>query len=202
MLALIAPYSDGEGLFLPDTYQYQRGDSDLDVLTQAYRLMQSHLTDLWETRRRDLLLASPYEALILASIVERETGVARERARIAGVFLRRLQRGMRLQTDPSVIYGLGAEFDGNLTRRQLRDSANPYNTYRHDGLPPTPIALPGRAALRAVFEPADGSALYFVARGDGSHAFSDTLAAHQKAVREFQLQRRADYRSSPRGAER
>ena len=143
------------------------------------------------------MLSSPYAALTLASIVERETGVAGERTQIAGVFLRRLERGMRLQTDPTVIYGLGDDYDGDLKRRHLRDTTNPYNTYAIHGLPPTPIALPGEAALRAVFAPADGEALYFVAKGDGSHAFSATLEEHEDNVRRYQLTRRADYRSSP-----
>lgn len=202
LLALVAPHADPEGLFLPETYQYRRGDSDLDVLAQAHGLMRTLLAELWASRRPDLPYDSPYEALVLASIVERETGVAAERARIAGVFLRRLQRGMRLQTDPAVIYGLGAAFDGNLTRAHLRDPGNRYNTYRHRGLPPTPIALPGRAALRAAFDPAPGEALYFVARGDGSHHFSRTLEEHQRAVREYQLKRRDGYRSAPLESER
>jgi UPF0755 protein len=197
LLELVAPASDTEGYFLPETYQYERGDTDLTILAQANALMRETLAALWRERDPALPLESPHQALILASIVERETGVPTERPAIAGVFLRRLQRGMRLQTDPTVIYGLGEGFDGNLTRRHLRDEENPYNTYRHHGLPPGPIALPGRAALRAVFAPAEGSALYFVARGDGSHAFSDTLAAHEAAVAEYQLRRRDDYRSTP-----
>jgi UPF0755 protein len=133
----------------------------------------------------------------LASIVEKETGVAIERPQIAGVFLRRLVKGMRLQTDPTVIYGLGDDFDGNLKRQHLRDASNPYNTYSIAGLPPTPIALVGEAALRAVFEPDDSESLYFVAKGDGSHAFSTNLAEHEENVRRYQLTRRKDYRSAP-----
>jgi UPF0755 protein len=133
----------------------------------------------------------------MASIIERETGLPQERAEIAGVFVRRLQKKMRLQTDPTVIYGLGDSFDGNLRRSHLDDDTNPYNTYRHRGLPPSPIALPGRAAIRAALQPAAGSALYFVARGDGGHVFSNTLAEHNAAVRKYQLRRRADYRSTP-----
>jgi UPF0755 protein len=197
LLTLASPRSTAEGLFLPDTYQYQRGDTDLDVLTHAHTLLLRELEVMWSQRAPGLPYDDPYEALILASIVERETGVAAERSRIASVFLHRLQRGMRLQTDPAVIYGLGSDFDGNLTRSHLRDDANPYNTYRHHGLPPSPIALPGRAALEAALHPAEGDALYFVARGDGSHEFSSSLEAHERAVRAFQLQRRADYRSSP-----
>jgi UPF0755 protein len=132
----------------------------------------------------------------MASIVERETGLPEERGAIAGVFVRRLQRGMRLQTDPTVIYGLGDRFDGNLTRAHLRDGTNPYNSYRHGGLPPGPIALPGRAAIHAALHPEEGDALYFVARGDGGHAFSATLEAHQQAVRKYQLNRSKNYRST------
>ena len=133
----------------------------------------------------------------MASIIEKETGVASERPVIAGVFVRRLQRNMRMETDPTVIYGLGADFDGNLTRRHLRDRSNPYNTYRQKGLPPGPIALAGRAAINAALHPAEGTELYFVARGDGSHYFSSTLEEHNAAVRRYQLSRRDDYRSSP-----
>ena len=133
----------------------------------------------------------------MASIVEKESAIAAERDIIAGVFVRRLQQRMRLQTDPTVIYGLGESFDGNLRRSHLRDVANPYNSYRHHGLPPTPIALPGAGALQAAVHPAPGDALYFVARGDGSHQFSATLEAHQAAVRQYQLRRRSDYRSTP-----
>ncbi|MEC8444580.1 MAG: endolytic transglycosylase MltG, partial [Pseudomonadota bacterium] len=134
---------------------------------------------------------------VMASIIEKETGVGSERPTIAGVFVRRLQSNMRLETDPTVIYGLGPDFDGNLTRKHLRDRSNPYNTYRNKGLPPGPIALAGRAAIHAALHPAPGKALYFVAKGDGSHYFSETLSEHNKAVREYQLSRRADYRSSP-----
>ena len=133
----------------------------------------------------------------MASIIEKETGQAAEREQIAGVFVRRLQRGMRLETDPTVIYGLGADYRGNLRRRHLQDGSNPYNTYRRRGLPPGPIALPGGAAIRAAMHPAAGDALFFVAKGDGSHEFSETLEQHQAAVRQYQLRRRADYRSSP-----
>jgi UPF0755 protein len=199
LLALVSPAENAEGLFLPETYQYQRGDSDLDILRQAHTLLSERLAALWEQRDPSLPYDSPLDAVIMASIVERETGVPEERERIAGVFLRRLDRRMRLQTDPTVIYGLGDAFDGNLTRSHLRDSDNPYNTYRHHGLPPGPIALPGAAALYAVFHPANEDALYFVARGDGSHVFSATLADHERAVADYQLRRRADYRSSPAG---
>jgi UPF0755 protein len=195
--ALTADYPAPEGLFLPETYRFVRGDSDWGILQRAYAAMQRTLRDAWELRDQPLPLETPYEALILASIIERETGVPAEREEIAGVFVRRLQRGMRLQTDPTVIYGLGPEFDGNLRRDHLRDASNRFNTYRHDGLPPTPIALPGAAAISAALHPAPGETLYFVARGDGSHEFSSTLEAHERAVRKYQLQRRQDYRSRP-----
>jgi UPF0755 protein len=174
-----------EGLFFPDTYHYHLGMRDIDVLQAAYRRMQQILAEEWERRAPDLPYRDSYEALIMASLIERETGLASERAQIAGVFVRRLQRGMLLQTDPTVIYGLGEAFDGNLTRAHLK-SPGPYNTYMNPGLPPTPIALPGRAAIAAALHPEPGDALYFVARGDGSHVFSATLEAHNRAVREFQ----------------
>mgnify|MGYP002834450351 FL=1 len=185
-----------EGLFYPDTYQFRRGDSDLDVLVRAYQRMQALLHQAWQDRAPDLPYTTPYEALIMASIVEKETAVPAERAEIAGVFVNRLRRNMRLQTDPTVIYGLGSAFDGNLTRAHLRAS-NPYNTYRIRGLPPTPIANPALPAIEAALHPATTEALYFVAKGDGSHQFSRTLQQHQQAVRRYQHQRRADYRSSP-----
>lgn len=186
-----------EGWFLPETYFFVRGDSDADILTRANLLMREALNDAWQSRDDDLPLANPYEVLILASIVERETSVAAERESIAGVFVRRLEKGMRLQTDPSVIYGLGENYKGNLRRSHLRDDKNPWNTYRIPGLPPTPIALPGKAALNATVHPEEGGDLYFVAKGDGYHAFAETLEAHQSNVQRYQLQRRADYRSTP-----
>ena len=197
LLAMTGREDSAEGLFLPETWSYTRGDSDLDILQRSHLALNELLTSLWGQRPEGSMLSSPYAALTLASIVEKETGVASERTQIAGVFLRRLERGMRLQTDPTVIYGLGDDYDGDLKRRHLRDTTNPYNTYAIHGLPPTPIALPGEAALRAVFSPADGEALYFVAKGDGSHAFSATLEEHEDNVRRYQLTRRADYRSSP-----
>ena len=175
-----------EGRFFPDTYYFTRGSSDLDILRRAYAAMERVLAEEWETRADGLPIASPYEALILASVIEKETGLAPERAEIAGVFIRRLRLGMRLQTDPTVIYGLGESFGGNLRRADLRNE-HPYNTYVHAGLPPTPIALAGRAAIRAALNPADGETLYFVARGDGSHEFSVTLQEHNRAVRKYQL---------------
>ena len=185
-----------EGRLFPDTYAYSRGDSDLDILRRAYEKMNNVLAEEWAGRSDDLPYETPYEALIMASIIERETGVPEERPDIAGVFVRRLERGMRLQTDPTVIYGMGDAYEGRITRRDLR-THTPYNTYRISGLPPTPIALPGRAAIHAAVHPAEGDTLYFVARGDGSHTFSRTLEDHRRAVREYQLNRREDYRSWP-----
>jgi len=197
ILGLVEPRSEPEGLFFPDSYFFSRGTSDWQLLKRAHEAMTDVLASEWENRAEDLPYESPYEALIMASIVERETGVPAERGEIAGVFVRRLRKGMRLQTDPTVIYGLGEGFDGNLRRVNLRDDSNPYNTYRHAGLPPSPIALPGRASIHAALHPAQGDALYFVARGDGSHTFSATLAQHEAAVRKYQLRRKKDYRSSP-----
>ena len=177
-----------EGQFLPETYNYTRGVKDVEVLKRAHRALRAVLEAEWEKRAPDLPVTSEYEALVLASIIEKETGVAHERAQIAGVFVRRLRLGMKLQTDPTVIYGLGTNYNGNLTRRHLED-ATPYNTYAIFGLPPTPIALPGRAAIHAALQPADGDALYFVARGDGSHVFSASLSEHNRAVARYQLGR-------------
>ena len=199
LLALAAPHASAEGLFFPDTYQFTRGDTDLDVLLRAHARTLAILEREWSGRQDGLPLTSSYEALILASIVERETGLTAERERIAGVFVRRLQQGMRLQADPTVIYGLGQSFDGNLRRSHLEDASNPYNSYRHFGLPPTPIALPGEAALRAVLHPEAGDAMYFVARGDGSHEFSARLEQHNEAVRRFQLSGGDRYRITPGG---
>ena len=180
-----------EGRFLPDTYLFPRGMTDADFLGRAYASMQESLQREWATRDKDLPYASPYEALILASIVEKETGIAAERPRIAGVFVRRLKQGMRLQTDPTVIYGMGKSFDGDIRLGDLRKDT-PYNTYTRDGLPPTPIALPGVDAIRAVLHPAGGKELFFVAKGDGSHHFSVNLDEHNRAVREYQLKRKND----------
>lgn len=185
-----APGEDPEGRFLPQTYLFPRGYSDLDLLRRAHDNMQAVLASAWPQRDDDLPLETPYQALILASIVEKETARADERGRIAGVFVRRLRIGMPLGTDPTVIYGLGSAYHGNITRKDLRTDT-PYNTYLHAGLPPTPIALPGKAAIEAVLHPQAGDALYFVARGDGSgrHKFSASLAEHNRAVACFQLHR-------------
>lgn len=186
-----------EGRFFPDTYQYTAGTSDRDILQRAYQRMASTLEQVWAERADDLPIKTPYEALILASIIERETGAAHERGEIAGVFTRRLRIGMRLQTDPTVIYGMGDAYEGRILRRHLREPT-PWNTYTIDGLPPTPIAMPGREALEAAVNPQPGSSLYFVARGDGTHKFSDTLREHNRAVRNYQIENRAEnYRSSP-----
>jgi len=184
-------FTHPEGLFLPETYRFPRNTSDRKVLARAYAQMQDVLAEEWAARDTGLPLASPYEALILASIVEKETALADERPRIAGVFTRRLQKRMRLQTDPTVIYGIGSDFNGNLTRRDLQTDT-PYNTYTRHGLPPTPIALPGRAAIHAALHPADGEELFFVATGlgDGSHEFSATKEQHDDAVARYLRQLR------------
>jgi peptidoglycan lytic transglycosylase G len=181
-----APQTQPEGLFLPETYHVPRGSSDRAILAKAYALMQDVLSEEWQQRDESVPLATPYQALILASIVEKETARADERARIAGVFVRRLEKRMRLQTDPTVIYGIGEGFDGNLTRHDL-EADTPYNTYTRAGLPPTPIAMPGRASIHAALHPADGDALYFVATGlpDGSHTFSATKDEHDAAVADY-----------------
>lgn len=186
MRAIGAPDVHPEGQFFPDTYHFPRGTSDLTLLSNAYKRMQTELSAVWETRVPDLPLANPYEALILASIIEKETALQRERALIAGVFVERLKRGMRLQTDPTVIYGMQSAYDGNIRRADLRRDT-PYNTYTRAGLPPTPIALPGAASLRAAVQPENSGALFFVAtgEGDGSHYFSRTLAEHNEAVRRY-----------------
>lgn len=181
-----SPGQHPEGRFYPDTYYFTHGTTDIELLKRCYQRMESKLQQVWESRSKATPLKSPYEALILASIVERETGIDAERPRVAGVFSRRLQKDMRLQTDPTVIYGLGREFDGNIRRQDLRRDT-PYNTYVHKGLPPTPIAMPGVQSLHAAVNPDEGSAIYFVAKGDGSHHFSSTLEEHNNAVRKYQL---------------
>ena len=177
-----------EGRFFPDTYVYSRGVSDITVLRRAHAAMRARLEAVWAERAPDLPLKTADEALILASIVEKETGRPEDRGRIAGVFANRLRIGMPLQTDPTVIYGLGVSFDGNLRKRDLQTDG-PYNTYTRAGLPPTPITMPGMAALRAAVRPDPTRALYFVARGDGSSVFSDDLASHNRAVNTYQRKR-------------
>ena len=174
-----------EGLFFPNTYYFAAGSSDLQIFKRAYQTMQKHLQQAWLERAPDLPFQTPYQALILASIIEKETGTPGDRTMIAGVFVNRLRKGMLLQSDPTVIYGMGDKFDGNLRKRDLlADSA--YNTYRRRGLTPTPIALPGVAALQAALHPAQTDALYFVARGDGSSQFSSSLSKHNRAVNRYQ----------------
>ncbi|HNE59415.1 MAG TPA: endolytic transglycosylase MltG, partial [Ottowia sp.] len=185
MQALGRPGVAPEGRFFPDTFHYFRNASELDILRQSMQLMEQRLQAAWDARAPDLPLKSADEALVLASIVEKETGRAQDRAEIAGVFINRLRIGMRLQTDPSVIYGLGEGFDGDLKRSHL-SADTPYNTYTRAGLPPTPIAMPGKAALLAAVQPAATQALYFVARGDGSSHFSRTLDEHNRAVQRYQ----------------
>ncbi|MEN8212753.1 MAG: endolytic transglycosylase MltG [Pseudomonadota bacterium] len=177
-----------EGRFFPDTYLFPRGTSDAQVLKRAYRRMEEVLAEEWQQRAEGLPLKTPYEALILAAIVEKETGVATERQQVAGVFTRRLQKGMLLQTDPTVIYGMGDAYDGNIRRKDLK-ADTPYNTYLHPGLTPTPIALPGKDSIHAALHPAEGDALYFVATGEGGHYFSATLQEHNQAVQKYQINR-------------
>jgi UPF0755 protein len=174
-----------EGLFFPDTYFLATGSSDLALLTRAYRSMRERLAAAWAKRAPDLPLTTPYEALILASIIEKETGSASDRPLIASVLVNRLRRGMRLQTDPAVIYGMGTRFDGNLRKRDLEEDT-PYNTYVRDGLPPTPIALPSQAALEAAVNPPKTAYLYFVSRGNGTSEFSTSLPEHNRAVAKYQ----------------
>jgi UPF0755 protein len=185
MTALGAPEMAAEGRFHPDTYAYSKGSSDLAVLKRAHRAMQSRLADAWAGRATDTPLRSADEALILASIIEKETGAAAERGLVGAVFVNRLRIGMPLQTDPTVIYGLGESFDGNLRKRDLL-ADTPYNTYTRGGLPPTPISMPGKASLLAAVRPQQSKALYFVARGDGTSEFSATLAEHNRAVNKYQ----------------
>ena len=177
-----------EGQFYPDTYAYAKGNTDMAVMKRAHRAMQRHLEEAWEQRASDSPLKSPQELLILASIIEKETGHEGDRPLVAGVFVNRLKVGMPLQTDPTVIYGMGDAFDGNLRKVDLRTDT-PYNTYMRGGLPPTPIAMPGKAALLAAGRPGPTKALYFVAQGDGRSAFSDTLADHNRAVDRYQRNR-------------
>ncbi len=188
MARLGRPGEHPEGRFFPDTYHFPAGTSDVNFLKRALLNLQQHLQAAWQRRTSGLPLQTPYEALILASIIEKETALPEERREIAGVFVRRLQKGIPLQTDPTVIYGIGEAFDGNIRKRDLRTDT-PYNTYTRKGLPPTPIALPGAASIAAAVNPAPGDTLYFVATGDGGHVFSRTFREHNRAVREYQLKR-------------
>ena len=194
--ALGVQHKHPEGLFLAETYGIQKNGSALALLRRSNQMMQKILDEQWQGRDKKLPYKTAYEALIMASIVEKETARADERPIISGVFVRRLNKRMRLQTDPTVIYGMGDAYKGNIRRKDLR-KPTPYNTYTIPALPPTPIAMVGREAIEAAFNPADGKALYFVAKGDGSHYFSATLKEHNNAVRRYQLTRRKDYRSSP-----
>lgn len=189
MVAIGHPRQAAEGRFFPDTYSYPRGETDVAFLRNAYAAMVRHLKQTWASRAADLPFNTAYDALIMASLIEKETAQPAERTRISGVFARRLRIGMKLQTDPSVIYGMGNRYKGNITRKDLKTDT-PYNTYTRYGLPPTPICLPGQAALTAAVHPAAGKALYFVSKGNGTHVFSDTLAEHNAAVRRYQLHRR------------
>jgi len=184
-----ATESHPEGLFFPDTYLFARGSSDIAVLRRAYRAMQRHLRAEWDARAPNPPYTSPYEALIMASIIEKETGQAGERDQIAGVLVNRLRIGMRLQVDPTIIYGLGATFDGNLKKIHLLTDG-PYNTYTRVGLPPTPIAMPGRASLHAAVQPAKTDALYYVSRGNGTSQFSRSVREHNEAVTKYQLKKK------------
>ncbi|MDH4126491.1 MAG: endolytic transglycosylase MltG [Gammaproteobacteria bacterium] len=194
--SLSAATSHAEGLFLPETYYFPRNTSDRSVLRQAYQMMQDVLAKEWANKSESAVVATPYEALILASIIEKETARSDERERIAGVFSRRLEKGMRLQTDPTVIYGLGQDFNGNLTRKDLQ-TPTPYNTYTRRGLPPTPIAMPGRASIYAALHPAAGEEIFFVATGtgDGSHRFSTTKEEHDQAVAAYLQQLKKNQRN-------
>jgi len=201
MTALGRPGEHPEGRFLPDTYHFPLGTTDIAFLKRAFNAMEEVLSRLWEDREQNLPYDSAYEALTMASIVEKETAVPEERNQIAGVFVRRLQKRMRLQTDPTVIYGMGDKYKGNIRKRDLRRDT-PYNTYTRRGLPPTPIAMPGEKAILAALHPEPGDALYFVAKGDGSHHFSATNEEHVMAVRKYQIKkRRKDYRSTPQNGQ-
>lgn len=186
--ALGIPEGTTEGWLFPDTYRFAPGITDVEILKRAYAAMRKRLEDAWQARAPDVPLKSPYEVLVLASIVEKETGVAAERPVIAAVFVNRLKLGMRLQTDPTVIYGMGEKFDGNIRKKDL-GADTPWNTYTRDGLPPTPIAMPGAGSLQAATQPAQSRYLYFVGKGDGTHHFSTSLEEHNRAVAKYQLKR-------------
>ena len=189
MADIILSNQYGEGEFLPETYNFTKGTRDIDLLRRAHKSMAVTLEKAWNNKAENLPYKTPYEALIMASIIEKETGIAEERAQISGVFVRRLQKGMRLQTDPTVIYGMGDKYNGNIRRKDLRTDT-PYNTYTRHGLPPTPIALPSKASIEAALHPQAGKSLYFVATGkEGRHVFSNSLTAHNKAVRKYQLKK-------------
>jgi peptidoglycan lytic transglycosylase G len=177
---------EAEGLFFPDTYYFPKGTTDKAFLRRAYQRLHDVLDEEWQTRAEDLPYKTPYDALIMASIIEKETGLASERGTIAGVFVRRLNKNMKLQTDPTVIYAMGKQFNGNIRKKDL-DIDSPYNTYRYKGLPPSPIALVGREAIHAALHPEKGKSFYFVAKGDGSHYFSESLGEHNRAVAKYQL---------------
>lgn len=195
---LIGVKGNPEGWLYPDTYVYHSGEAVSSIIRQSYQRMKKVLMQEWDAKAGDLPYRTPYDALIMASIVEKETGAAYERPQIAGVFVRRLKKNMRLETDPTIIYGLGDRFDGNLKKKHLRDRSNQYNSYRFKGLPPSPIAFAGRPAIHAALHPQNGTTLFFVAKGDGSHYFSETLAEHNKAVRKYQIfRRKKEYRSAP-----
>ena len=197
MTLLGFPGQHPEGHFLPDTYLFPAGSRDIDILRRAHEALTKVLEVEWSRREADLPYQTAYDALIMASIVEKETAVTSEREQIAGVFVRRLKKRMRLQTDPTVIYGMGDTYKGNIRKRDLK-ADTPYNTYTRRGLPPTPIALAGQPAIRAALHPDKGDALYFVAKGDGSHYFSSTVEEHNRAVRKYQLRRTQNYRSTPK----
>ena len=193
------PGQHPEGMFFPDTYRFPKGTTDVSFLRRAYQLMQKHLQREWQNRTENIPLQSSYEALILASIVEKETGEASERPLIAGVFTNRLRKGMRLQTDPTVIYGMGDEYKGDIRFRDLKKDT-PYNTYTRKGLTPTPIAMPGLEAIRAALHPAETKAIFFVSKGDGTHQFSETLEQHNRAVSKYQLNGKKPKRKATSGA--
>jgi UPF0755 protein len=189
LTALGTEFSHIEGIFLPETYLFPAGTTDLDFLKRSYDALQNYLSEAWANKADNLPYETPYDALIMASIIEKETGIAEERTEIAGVFVRRLEKGMRLQTDPTVIYGMGESYDGNIRRKDLRTDT-PYNTYTRHGLPPTPIALASKESIYAALHPKEGNSLYFVATGnDGRHYFSSTLKEHNNAVRKYQLKK-------------